>query len=193
MKPIANILTDKSFTNDDIYNVVTDINEIISGIPTLIIGWEYTKSLYPDANILEWRIKDDIFWTFGRRERGQRYEDTLKKFREYVINKFINSIEYKFINIIVKNDFFSSFLDILNMCNDMQAYITNDMLYIACSAGNNVYGISLRDIEYLGYDKKIIFSILHNNQNINFVEYNDLNYDIKNALRNHTYAIPCLF
>ena len=73
MKPIANILTDKTFVNDGIYNVVNDINKLISGIPTLVIGWEYTKLFYPEANILNWEINSDTYWCFGRRERGQRY------------------------------------------------------------------------------------------------------------------------
>ena len=193
MKPIANILTDKSFINDGIYNVVNNPDNLISGIPTLIIGWEYTKTFYPDANILNWEINSDTYWCFGKRERGQRYEETIIKFRNYAINRLIKSIKYKFINIIVKNDFYSSLLDILNLCDDMNAYVTNDMLYLACSSGDVVYGISLRDIEYLGYNKKTIFSTLHNNKNLKFVDYNELNWDIKNALRNCIYAVPCLY
>ena len=193
MKPIANILTDKTFVNDGIYNVVNDINKLISGIPTLVIGWEYTKLFYPEANILNWEINSDTYWCFGRRERGQRYEETITKFRDYAINRFIKSIKYKFINIIINNDFYGSLLDILNLCDDMNAYSTNDMLYLACSSGDIVYGISLRDIEYLGYSKKSVFSTLHNNKNVKFVDYNELNWDIKNALRNCIYAVPCLY
>ena len=47
MKFIANILTDKPFKDNDLYNVVSDKNNLIGGIPTLVVGWEYTKKLYP--------------------------------------------------------------------------------------------------------------------------------------------------
>ena len=193
MKPIANILTNKAFDNDGVYNVVSEQNKLISGIPTLVIGWEYTKSFFPNANILNWEINPDTFWCFGRRERGQRYEEAIKKFRDYAINRFIKSIKYKFINIVTKNDFFTSLLDILNLCDDMNAYISNDMLYLACSSGDIVYGISLRDVEFIGCSKKVVFSTIYNNKNVKFVEYNDLSWDIKTALKNCIYAVPCLY
>ena len=37
MKFIANILTDKTFTNAELYNVVSDKNNLIDCIPTLVI------------------------------------------------------------------------------------------------------------------------------------------------------------
>ena len=52
MKFIANILTDKPFVNTELYNVVNDKDKLIDGIPTLVIGWEYTKKMYENANTI---------------------------------------------------------------------------------------------------------------------------------------------
>lgn len=193
MKYIANILTDKKFIDNDLYNVVSNKEELVDNIPTLVIGWGYTKEQYPNANILDWEIEKNIFWTFGKRERNQRYDDTLKKFREHAIKVFIKSIDYTFINVILNHDLYSSLLDILNLCDEMNAYVVNDMLYLSCSEGRTVYGISLRDIEFLGYDKKTVFAILHKNKSVKMVDYNLLSWDIKDALKNCIYVVPCLF
>ena len=100
MKHIANILTDKNFPKEDLYNIINDINDIEIGIPTLIIGWEYTKNLFPNANILDWEINRNIFWTFGKREKNQRYVETLEEFKTLAVKRFIKSIEYRFVNIL---------------------------------------------------------------------------------------------
>ena len=73
MKFIANILTDKPFTNAELYNVVSDKNNLIDGIPTLVIGWEYTKKMFNNANILDWEIDRNTYWTYGKREKRNKY------------------------------------------------------------------------------------------------------------------------
>ena len=35
---------------NELYNVVSDKNDLISDIPTLVIGWEYTKKLFKNNN-----------------------------------------------------------------------------------------------------------------------------------------------
>ena len=104
MKYIANILTNRKFSDCTLYNVVLDKKDLIEGIPTLVIGWEYTKKNFSEANILDWRIDNKTFWTFGNRERRQRYEETIIKFRKYVINNLVKSIKYKYISLIHKDE-----------------------------------------------------------------------------------------
>ena len=92
MRYIANILTDKKFNDCKFYNVVSKKEDIIVGLPTLVIGWEFTKALYPEANIISWEIDKDTYWTFGNRERRQRYEESLVKFRELALNRLIKKV-----------------------------------------------------------------------------------------------------
>ena len=58
MKYIANILTNRKFNDTELYNIVSKKEDLISDIPTLVIGWEFTKKMYPNANILDWKIND---------------------------------------------------------------------------------------------------------------------------------------
>ena len=92
MRFIANILTDRKFDDCEFYNVVSKKEDLIENIPTLVIGWGFTKELYPEANIINWEIGNNIFWTFNNREKGNRYEETLKKFNKLALNNFIKKI-----------------------------------------------------------------------------------------------------
>lgn len=193
MKFIANILTNKKFNdNSELYNVVSTKKELIDGIPTLVIGWDYTKKLYPMANILNWEICNDFFWTFGNRERRQRYEETLTKFRKYAINKFVKSIKYNFISFI--NDDGCNVIKIMiNDINNLNIYIYNDMIYITDIISKIVYGFSLKEYDYIGMDRKdLLKDIFTSNHNI--IDIKDtLSLEMKIALNNHNYVIPCLY
>lgn len=192
MKHIANILTDKKFIDNELYNVVSDKNDLISDIPTLVIGWEYTKKMYNNVNILDWKISDNIFWTFGNREKRQRYEETIIKFKEYAINKFVKSIKYKFISML-SNDGLNILLDILKNYKNIIIYLYNNMIYLTDKDKKVVYGFSLKEYEYLTNNRNELLNIIYNSEN-NIIDYkNNLSIDLKMALKNHNYVIPCLY
>ena len=107
MKFIANILTDKPFTNAELYNVVSDKNNLIDGIPTLVIGWEYTKKMFNNASILDWEIDRNTYWTYGKREKRNRYEENLERFRQMSITRFIKSVNYRYSNILIADAIFT--------------------------------------------------------------------------------------
>lgn len=193
MKYIANILTDKSFADNELYNVVDSKDKLIGGIPTLVIGWGYTKKMYPEANILNWNIKDDIFWTYGKREKRNKYEDNLIEFRKLSFMKFIKSVKYYFYSALTFSDTDKDYiLSLFNKVCGSFIYIKNDMIYILDT--NKVIGISLRDLDYIGIDKKEYFSKIYSNKkNIIIDIKDDLTYDTKNFLSNYSYVIPYLY
>ena len=52
MKYVGNIVTNEPASVQDIgklYKIVSSIDDTEKDIPTLIIGWELTKCLYPEA------------------------------------------------------------------------------------------------------------------------------------------------
>ena len=93
MKFIANILTDKPFKDNDLYNVVSDKNNLIDGIPTLVVGWEYTKKLYPEASMLNWEVGNNVYWTYGNREKRNKYEENIATFRQLTLTKIIKTLK----------------------------------------------------------------------------------------------------
>ena len=196
MKFIANILTDKPFTNAELYNVVSDKNNLIDGIPTLVIGWEYTKKMFNNASILDWEIDRNTYWTYGKREKRNRYEENLERFRQMSITRFIKSVNYRYSNILIADDdekkHIFSLLD--NDKDVLYAYLNNDMVYLFDNIDNSVIGFSLRDIDYLGKDRKRVLSKIYYNKNVQLIDIKDcLTWDTKNALRNCSYVIPYLW
>lgn len=194
MKCIANILTNKPFEDSELYNVTGDSDSLIEGIPTLIVGWEYTKNVRPDANILTWEIDKDTYWTFGKREKRNRYEDCVKKFRELAIKRLIESVKYRYINLLtVDEEEKRAYMGMIRGEKTMYVYICNDMVYVYDDDTREVTGISLRDIIYAGKNPKAILSEIYHGGNKIIDIKGKFSWETKLALRSHAYVYPCLF
>ena len=93
MNYLANIYTKSKLDIEPFFNVVDDENKLIDGIPTLIIGWDSVKSLYGDINILDKKVKDNIYWTFGKRERRNVMEkNKIKNVKEVQKKSNVNCV-----------------------------------------------------------------------------------------------------
>ena len=196
MKYIANILTDEPFNEGELYNVVRDKEELVPGIPTLIIGWEKTKSEYPDASIIEWNVTDNVYWTYGKYERRDKYEVNVKKFQDLSFKKFVESLKYVFYDVMLEGeDRFIKFIELLLSNVQKTVYITGDMMYIYIDYTKKVVGVSLRDCDYLGETyKKRIFSAMYNNPSVILLKNNDaISKEIRFKTRGRAYILPYLY
>ena len=196
MKYIANILTDEQFNEAELYNVVRDSNDLIPGIPTLIVGWERTKSEYPDASIIENKVSDNVYWTYGKYERRDKYETNIKKFQDLSFKKFVDSIDYVFYDILLSTtERLDSFLTSLVSEPTKTVDVVGDMMYIYYSGTNKVVGLSLRDCDYLEDTlKKRIFSVLYNSKTINLLKNNDeISREVRFKAKGRAYILPYLY
>lgn len=196
MKYIANILTDEPFNEGELYNVVRDKDELVPDIPTLIIGWERTKTEYPDASIIEWEVADNVYWTYGKYERRDKYEVNVKKFQDLSFKKFVESLKYVFYDVMLDGeDRFTKFIELLLSNIQKTVYITGDMMYIYIDYTKKVVGVSLRDCDYLGETyKKRIFSAMYNNPSVILLKNNDaISKEIRFKTRGRAYILPYLY
>lgn len=195
MKYIANILTNKKFNDNTLYNVVDCKENLIENIPTLVIGWEYTKKMFKNANILNWEIDENTFWTYGNRERRSKYEENLENFKNLALTRLVKSIKYEFLNLLTITKEDREKLCSLVVGGNINIHINNDIIYILKPETSIVIGISLRDVDYMGKDRKEFLSYFYKNKDNNIISLTDTNipYDIKNTLYKHSYAIPYLF
>jgi len=190
MKSIANILTDGLFENDGLYNVVKEPSGLIRGIPTLVIGWEKTRVLYPEASIIEWKIDDDTYWTWGNRERREVQERDLVRFRKIAFGRMISSLKYVFLNVFTATDTtIGSFMKSLSDKRKKTIYIFNNMVYIYYEGNPNIIGVSLYDVEYAGMDIKKFFRFMYSGPNNMFIK-EEIPYKLRNELKNRVYVIP---
>ena len=196
MKYIANILTDEPFNEGELYNVVRDKDKLVPDIPTLIVGWERTKAEYPDASIIEWNVADNVYWTYGKYERRDKYEANVKKFQDLAFKKYVDSVNYVFYDVMLDGeDRFTRFIELL-LCNAKKTvYITGDMMYIHIDYTKKVVGVSLRDCDYLGEAyKKRIFSAIYNNPSVVLLKNNDaIPKEIRYKAKGRAYILPYLY
>lgn len=195
MNYLANIYTKSKLDIEPFFNVVDDEKKIIDGIPTLIIGWDSVKSLYGDINILDKKVKDNIYWTFGKRERRNVMEVDVQKFKKKAMSIVSNNVKYKFFNILTaKNDKKKSFYMLLKDTRHKTIFSFNNMLYIYIDGTDTVVSISLRDVDYIGGDVKKIFSTLYNNKFVKVANDNDLkDTNAKLFFKDNIYLIPYIF
>ena len=173
MHYIANIITQSPIKIEEFIKVSDNLNGVNLRIPTLIIGWKFVKSLFPDKdlNILDDRISDNLYWTFSKHEKRIIYEESLNKFYNIILNNINNNIKYYYCNIptmhyvIIKKLilFFNSFVE-------KDIYISQtSFVYTFCK--DFIIGFSLYDLEYIGIKKNKVLHMLYNNK------FNNIFYD----------------
>lgn len=170
MKYIANIVSKTSQDVSSFFNVVKDIEDIVQGLPTLIIGWELTKSFFPDQDILESKVTDNIYWTFSKREKRYRYEQELEKFIARILVELKTSVHYIFFNYMIsppqKRESFHLYLD----RGDNYIYLNSRFIYIYNKRDEITFGVSLCDIRYIGIDEDSFISSLNRMGNNHIVK-----------------------
>ena len=197
MNIIANILTDKKFVTGDDYNVVNDRKDIKDGLPTLVIGWEFTKSQYPDVDITDWKIDENTFWTFGSREKRNEYDMRLEKFNSLVVDRVVKSVEYCPFNLITSSkDEKVEVYKKIDSPAEKYIYYSDNMAFIYFPNMKVVFGIYLRELDYIGKNVKQFLSKLEESPNHTLLNIkaseNIPNYMWK-VLRNRQYVVPTLF
>lgn len=196
MKYLGNIITDSKIKDVEYYNVVKSKDKIIPDIPTLIVGYTKTKSIYDNKfSMLDWKIEDNVYWTYGRRERGERYIEDIEKFKLLCFNTLIKTVDYRLFNVLTestekKKEFFKYIKD----KKDKTVYIDNDMVYLY-EDNKHVTGFSLRDIDYNGGNRKKVLSILFSDNKNNVLNSKDVlfNNEFSYTLRTKPYIIPYLY
>lgn len=193
---IANVITNGSATG------VTEMAERISNFenadmskPTLIIGKKNAESIFGKENIkvLNRNIKDNIVWTYAKNERRDDYLEGIKNFNSFVFDALKQKVKYKYFDVFHTN--YSTVRDfILYMGNKQRkvVYLKKDHIYFYTK--NSVYGLDLRECEYLGVKKEKIVKIIKNAKNISFVsDLKENSLELEEYLSSNAYLIPYIY
>ena len=194
MKYLANVLTSEKFDENTYYNVVSNETDLIPDIPTLIVGWDKAKKLYPDASILDWKINDNVYWTYGKRVRREKNEDDIKKFKKLILSMVIEKADYWFFNVLTaEREEKIKFNIALSDSRRKYVLISGDMAYVFFPDTSETIGVSLFDIEYGGVSREKIMSIFKKNQAITMVNERDfISFETRELITNKKYIIPYL-
>lgn len=193
---IARIISkNKNIETIECVDITDDYTSIDYDIPTLIVGKEFAEEIFgkDKIKIIDKRIEKNVFWCFGKFERRDEYEKSLREFNDYVIKEIFKSVEYRFFSIFTRDLYDKKKLIIfLNNRYDKYIYIFEDHIYI--NFNEKVLGLSLKEFEYVGIKKEKIIRKMYENKN-NHIITNDyfLPKKLKELIGNNRIVIPYLF
>lgn len=196
MQYIGNIVSDiKLDDNVGIFHVTSNLEDIIMGIPTLVVGWSKVKQLFDNVSILKWEIDANTYWTFSKYERRNRLNEDLIKFKNLCVDRTIKGLTYVYFNSLISSKYKKSLM--LNSLNDgfeKKLLIWNDMCYICWRDIKFILGISMRDVEYEGKERQFFIETMKSIGGMTQVGYDDnKNKEALKLFYNKNYALSYLF
>ena len=184
----ANIVSTTQINVPQDFNVVQSMDEIIHGLPTLIIGFDLTDKLFPNYDVGNIKVTDNVYWTTKKTESRDKHNIELEWFKHFAYHELIKDINYIFVDPIQYKK--KSLLKILKKIYTIPNKITyqhNDMIYIY--SDKFIFGVDLKLIKYIGLDipkikRKIIniSSVFLEGADI-FIEYKYIIDDMENQVR----------
>ena len=186
---------------NDIIKVVENESECTLDVPKLIIGLskakEYAQSKGFEFDILDHMFPDGNMWTFKKTEKREIYEENIIEFKNYIIKSISKNINYYYINIYnlkykdIKRLYNILFNNKFNR-NINYIFIDKEMMYY-CLENNNVIGISLGLMKYMGIDREKIISKIKSGKNNSIVfSSNKKLWQLKDWFNGMEYIIPSL-
>ena len=146
---IANIVSKNSVNVSQDFNVVDSMDNIIHGLPTLIIGIDLTESSYPDFDILDRCIEENIYWTFKKTEKRDKFNQDLDWFITKVYTDLIKNVNYVFIDLIqYRKQTLIKIVRKIHSLKNIITFIHNEMLYLY--GDNIIFGLDLKLVKYMG-------------------------------------------
>ena len=184
MSVVGNIVTNSGITGiPNGFNILS-IEEYLkikdNTLPTLIIGWEETKTNIPEASILRKKIKDNLYWTFSTTEKRTIFEEDLKSFIKKTYEDYVKEIKFFNIDpIIYKINTTEELITKIKSVAGGFAYLyLNKVVYIYHNS--IIFSIDLEQLDFIGFDREIIISTLK--ESTKFFEEN-LEKNFKNELK----------
>jgi len=148
---VANIVSLNSIDVSQDFNVVDSMDKIIHGLPTLIVGYNLVDKAYPDFDILDICVTENIYWTFKKTEKRDKFTEDLDWFITKVYNDLVKDINYVFVDPIQfrPHTIIKIIRKIYNIKNII-TYINDDMVYIY--GEKLIFGVDLRLLRFIGVD-----------------------------------------
>ena len=123
-------------------------------VPTLVVGKELAESSFGTIKVLDRKVGDNLYWTFGKTERRMEYEDDLSSFISFVVSRLKRGITYYNLTpYTMKYSFAKRFISYVDSPEDKAVLMTDKHVYFY-NKNEVVTGISLNDLDYMGINKE---------------------------------------
>jgi hypothetical protein len=183
---LGNIVSNSTLNISNDFNVVKNIDDIMPGIPTLIVGWDYIKKKYPDYDIIDRKLDDNLYWTFKKTEKRDFHEEDIYNFKQKIYHDLIDKVTYIFIDPITQKK--RTIKKILKRLSgkELISYHHDDMVYIY--ADDLIFGIDLSLTDFVGLQNEKIIRKIKQKSKI-FLTKSNIFIEYKNILENLDYQV----
>lgn len=148
---IANIVSKTNLNVSKDFNVVSSMDEIIHGLPTLIVGFDVVNKHYPEFDITNREVEPNLYWIFKRTERRDDFEIGLRWFRDKVISDLGKEISYVFVDLMqYKKKTLCKIARKFLKTEKKFSVVFNDMVYIY--GENIIFGVDLKLFRFAELD-----------------------------------------
>lgn len=121
-------------------SIVSEIPQDIT-IPTLIIGWNAIKNIYPNQNILDKKITDNLSWAFSSTELKKANQEDIEEFLSSSIKMWLPD-NYSLFDLMMSKIPLEDFLmDNLNQDKPTYIYFNNGALYVNNDQNNYIINV----------------------------------------------------
>jgi hypothetical protein len=126
---IANILSTTKIEAPEDFNIVKSSIDLIDGLPTLIVGYDYVNKHYHDFDITNIKLEPNLYWTFKKTEKRDKFEEDLRWFIRKVYEDLTDKLIYLFVDPIQhKPKTLRKIVKKILSLNDVITYQHNEML-----------------------------------------------------------------
>ena len=158
---IANVVCERYIKIDKNFNLIKSTNEIIEGLPTLIVGLDNAKSFTDKISYLDRKINANTFWTFTRLEKRDLFEEDLFYFIKFSYYELLKSANFKFIDLILSDsDEINKVFNQIKISDNVITFSYENMVYTHIN--HMIYGFDLRQVDYIGKSKNIFIDKIKN-------------------------------
>lgn len=164
---LGNIITEENLESNKLFNIVDNFDDMILGIPTLIVGWNLTKKLFEDRklSILEKQIEKDINWTFSKKEKRVDFEQDYDNFIKNSFKTLNDKTPYVYVNILTTNiKVIKYVLEKIKSKEICYIYIHNNS-FIYLSDGESVFGFDMNMLDFINIERKKLYKLFYSNLN----------------------------
>ena len=191
---VGNIVSTTNIKVSEEFNVVKSIDDIIVGLPTLIVGWEYVHKNYPKYDITDREISPNLYWTFKITEKRDKHESDIQWFVNKSYSDLVSNITYVFVDPIQYNNReIRKLIRKIKSLKNPISYVNGEMIYIY--GENFIFGVDLKLLKYLSINTEKIknkiknLSVFSLENGVKIQKYDNF----INGLKNEKKYIPFLF
>jgi hypothetical protein len=135
----------------------SQIDEVNLSLPTMFVGYEFTKGIFGDIDILSPKVDGKIYWTFSPEESMMHFLDRAALFVESIPDALVDGLEYTSLDPIFRGEGLSERID--NVINGTELGYYRNNHYFLYSKGK-VYGLPMALLQVYGFDTDHINNML---------------------------------